>query len=113
MHEFSLALNIVELTCEQAQRHKAREVELVDIEVGTLSGVVVEALQMALQSAVRETLLERARLNLRVVQAVALCRQCQARFPIENFYDPCPDCGAFHAEIIEGKELKIKSMRFC
>jgi hydrogenase nickel incorporation protein HypA/HybF len=44
MHELSIAMSIVEIASEEAQRQGCARVEAVHLKLGTLSGVVKEAL---------------------------------------------------------------------
>jgi hydrogenase nickel incorporation protein HypA/HybF len=51
MHELSIAVSIVEVASEEAERLRAKRVEAVHLKVGTLSGVVKDALLFAWQVA--------------------------------------------------------------
>ena len=110
MHEFSIAVNIVDLSVEYAQRDNAREVKEVEVEVGELSGIVVEALEFALESAVKNTLLENALIRILSVPGKAKCSQCHHEYPAGELYSVCPQCGSGFPEIIQGKELRLKSL---
>ena len=46
MHEFSIALNIVDIASRTAKKAKAKKINEVEIEVGIISGVIVEALSL-------------------------------------------------------------------
>ncbi|NBC84041.1 MAG: hydrogenase maturation nickel metallochaperone HypA [Bacteroidetes bacterium] len=111
MHEFSLAQNIVEIATEQFHGHNVRKIEAIDIEIGTLSGVVKEALEFALEEAVKNTVLEKATIRLIDIQARANCGACGNTFDMNDFFGVCPACQSPQCEIISGKELKIKSLR--
>ena len=50
MHEFSIALNIVDIASKTATDASATKINEVEIEVGILSGVIIEALEFALES---------------------------------------------------------------
>ena len=51
MHELSIALSIVEMAAQEAQRQCASEVLAVHLRIGALSGVVPEALESAYELA--------------------------------------------------------------
>ncbi|KPK84007.1 MAG: hypothetical protein AMS27_11225 [Bacteroides sp. SM23_62_1] len=110
MHEFSLALNIVDVVTEYAVKENALEVREVEIEVGELSGVVREALEFALKSAVKGTLLEKAECHIKIIKGEVRCNQCQFEFETNNFYTECPECHSYSFEIIKGKELRVASI---
>jgi hydrogenase nickel incorporation protein HypA/HybF len=110
MHEFSLALNIIDIASETASQANADTISSVEIEVGSLSGVIIEALEFALDTAKENTILKSSEIHITSLPAEAICRQCKKEFVPESFYAPCPQCGSFNFDIIRGKELKVKSI---
>ncbi|MFH0757271.1 MAG: hydrogenase maturation nickel metallochaperone HypA [Bacteroidota bacterium] len=60
MHEMSIALSIVDLADEQANLAHAGKIIEIELDIGTMSGVEVEALNFALEIAAMDTLLEAA-----------------------------------------------------
>lgn len=110
MHEMSIAINIIDLTEEEVNKAGAKKVESIELEVGELSGIVIEALEFALEEAVKETILEDANIIITHKNAKAKCVKCQKEFQTDDLFTACPYCNAFESEIIQGKELKIKSL---
>ena len=110
MHEFSLAANIVEIAEENAKKAGANKINSLDLEVGEMSGVVTEALKMAMESAVKGTMLEKAEIHIIQLSSNAKCNECLSIFPIHDDFTPCPNCGCLSHTITKGKELKVKSM---
>ena len=110
MHEFSIALNIVEIAEKSAKENHATKINEVEIEVGEVSGVIHEALEMALQSAVNGTMLEKAKLVIHNIKAKAICNQCKKEFKPDNLVTVCPVCGSFGIDILKGKEMRVKSI---
>jgi hydrogenase nickel incorporation protein HypA/HybF len=64
MHELSIALSLVELACEEAERLQARRVEALHVRVGPFSGVVKEALLFSFDIAAAGTSIDGARLKV-------------------------------------------------
>jgi hydrogenase nickel incorporation protein HypA/HybF len=64
MHELSVAMSLVELACEEAERLQARRVEALHVRVGPLSGVVKEALLFSFDIAAAGTSIDGARLKV-------------------------------------------------
>ena len=60
MHELSIAMNVIEIADEYAAKANATVVKEIEIEVGELSGVVLDALEFAMEVAVKNTILEQA-----------------------------------------------------
>ena len=110
MHEFSIALNIVDIASKTATDASATKINEVEIEVGILSGVIIEALEFALESAVRNTLLENAKININRIKARSKCNSCNTEFEPEDLIAKCPECSSFDFKIINGRELRVKSI---
>ena len=86
MHEFSVAQNIVEIVSESFENSDAKKILSVEIDVGTMSGVIVEALQFAMDSAKKQSPLENAAVKINNVQAKAVCNDCKKVFEINDFF---------------------------
>lgn len=110
MHELSIAQSIVQLAEQQARKHQASEIEELELEIGSLAGVELQTLMFALESSVKGTMLERARIVRHDIAGEARCGDCEAVFPVETLFSPCPQCGSYYVKIVRGKELKVKSI---
>ena len=110
MHEMSIAQSIVELAEQQARDHHSEGVEEVELEIGRLSGVELQTLAFALESAVKGTRLEGAAIVRHIIDGEGQCTDCEARFSMEALYSNCPRCGSYCVKIVKGKELRIKSI---
>nr|NQU89197.1 hydrogenase maturation nickel metallochaperone HypA [Bacteroidota bacterium] len=111
MHEFSIAINIIDIVTDAAESQGAKKVNEIELEIGDLSGVVYEAMEMAMESAVSGTWLENTNITITRIKGKAKCSQCGKMFSIDNLFDQCPECGAFNPVIQSGKELKVKSLQ--
>jgi hydrogenase nickel incorporation protein HypA/HybF len=65
MHELSIAVNIVDIACEEAEKQGDSRVDAVYLNLGTLSGVVKDALLFSWNLACEGTLIAGARLAIR------------------------------------------------
>lgn len=110
MHEFSVAQNIVEIVIESFEKSDANKIYSVEIDVGTLSGVIIDALEFALDSAVKGTVMEKSKIKINNIHAKALCNKCHKEFTMNDFFTNCSHCGSLDYKILEGKELKVKSI---
>ena len=110
MHEFSIALSIIEIAEDEAKKVNSKEISELVLDVGTMAGIEYHALNFAMESAVKNTLLEKAKIVVNKIEAKAQCNSCNAEFKIESSFDPCPECGGFYHQVLCGKELKIKSL---
>lgn len=110
MHELSIAISIIEIAEKEAKAANANSISELVLDIGTQSGIEMYALEAALEMAVMNTSLEKAKIQINQIQAEAKCKDCFEVFTIENIFDPCPKCGGFYHEIISGKDMKVKSL---
>jgi len=110
MHELSIAMSIVEMAEEEAQRHGGR-VSAVRLKLGALSGVVKEALLSSFEMACFDTPLAGSRLIIEEVPIIVFCGNCQARRTLTSAqWFCCPECGTPTAEILQGKDLEVVAL---
>ncbi|HEY6872919.1 MAG TPA: hydrogenase maturation nickel metallochaperone HypA [Geobacteraceae bacterium] len=107
MHEMSITQSVVEI-CER--NAAGRRVTAVVLEVGSLSGVVPEAVEFCFDACTRDTLLAGARLVIERIPARGRCFDCGAEFAVAAYYDPCPACGGYRIELLAGEELRVKEL---
>lgn len=73
MHELSIALSIVDVATEEAERHGDVQVVAVHLRLGPLSGVVKEALLSSYELACEGTMLDGSRLLIEETVAAIFC----------------------------------------
>ncbi len=110
MHELSIALSIVEMAEEEAQR-RGVQINAVYVKLGALAGVVKEALLSSYDMASEGTPLQGSRLILEEVPVVVLCPTCQAQRTLGSVqWFCCSECGTPTCEVIQGKELEVTAL---
>ena len=110
MHEFSIAMNIVEIAEAEAAKAKANAVKELVLDVGTMSGIEFYALDAALEMAVKNTILDKTEITVNKIIAQAKCTECSCVFEIQQVFDPCPECSSLYHELLSGKELQVRSL---
>ena len=110
MHELSLCESILNSLQESAREHKFERVKRVVLEIGKLSTVEIEAMRFAFDAVKRSTLAEDAQLEIVELPGRARCLTCNIETQVEQRFDPCPKCGEFDLQLIQGDELKIKEL---
>jgi hydrogenase nickel incorporation protein HypA/HybF len=80
------------------------------MEVGDLSGVEADAFQSALELVVRDTILEKASVNLVRIPGKGKCHTCNIEFKMKTRVDTCPECQCFPSVITGGDEFRIVSL---
>jgi len=110
MHELSIAMNIIDIVEEEMNKYHATNVGKIELEIGSLSGVVPEMLEFALKESMQDHPVKHAKIVINHIQAEGKCEQCGLTQKIETFYDPCSHCGNYNLTIKSGRELNIKSI---
>lgn len=110
MHELSIALGILKIAEKEAAKANAKKVEVIELEIGTLAGIEFDSLDFVWPSAVKNTVLEHADRKMNIIQAKAKCIDCDYVYNINKYYDSCPICDSSFKGIIQGKELRVKSL---
>ncbi len=111
MHELSIALNIVDIASRETAKAGANSVSELELQVGSLSGVVIEALEFALKEAVRNSVLEKSEIIISEVEAMCKCNDCGMEYKAEALYDICPECHSADRTILQGQELLVKTLQ--
>ncbi|HEY8257776.1 MAG TPA: hydrogenase maturation nickel metallochaperone HypA [Gemmatimonadales bacterium] len=110
MHELSIALSLVDLAQEEAEKHGGRVCAL-HLRIGALAGVVPEALMASYEMACAATPLEGSRLVIENIPVVVYCSQCRAERELGSVQDfCCAECGTPTCQIERGRELELVAM---
>lgn len=110
MHELSIVMSIIDIAEQQASQANANRIDEIELDIGTLSGIEFDALDFAWTEGVKKTILENAVRKINKIEALASCADCGNSFPIQHFYDACPQCGGHLLNITKGKELRVRSL---
>ncbi len=110
MHEFSIVQGLIQQVEEQLQKENYRKVLTIEVEVGEMSGVVVDARGFGVGVCSEGTMADGAKLSVSMVRVTAECRQCHKEFNVEEYTFSCPECGAPDLEVLSGYELIFKEM---
>lgn len=109
MHEFSLAIEVIEIAQREALQNKAGSIQEITIEVGDLSGVEADAFQSALELLTKNSILENSLLTIIRTPGIGRCNACNQEFEMNQRMATCPVCNCFPSEIKGGDEFRIVS----
>jgi hydrogenase nickel incorporation protein HypA/HybF len=108
MHELSIALSIIDMVTEEAERRAPERVTAVHLKLGPLSGVVKPALVSAFELAREGSLLADSSLVIEDVPVMIWCDRCHAETaPVVWNELRCVACGEPAARIVHGQELEV------
>jgi hydrogenase nickel incorporation protein HypA/HybF len=110
MHELSIAIEIVEIATEEALKANASGVSKLELSIGKLSGIMPDALEFAMEEAVKNSMLEHVKVVYHYIDAKAACQECCNEFHTDDYFKVCPACNSMNTYFIQGKELNIKSI---
>jgi hydrogenase nickel incorporation protein HypA/HybF len=114
MHELSIALSILDVVEEEAQRHGEARVAAVYLKLGPLSGVVKESLLAAFELACEGTPLQACQLLIEEVPIVVNCPACGVERSVASMQHMfCPVCATATPDVIKGRELEVTAMELC
>jgi hydrogenase nickel incorporation protein HypA/HybF len=108
MHELSIALSIIDVAGEEAERQGAGKVHAVHLKLGPLSGVVKEALLGAFELAREGTPLAQASLIIEDIPVRGHCPRCDAEADVVSIQEVCcAACGTPIARLVSGREMEV------
>jgi hydrogenase nickel incorporation protein HypA/HybF len=107
MHELALAESVID---QVTARLPGQRVLSVCLEIGSLSGVVADALRFCFGLAAEGTVLAGASLDIREIRARCRCRGCGRDFTPDGLLPLCP-CGSADVAVLCGDDLRIASVQ--
>ncbi|HEX4412052.1 MAG TPA: hydrogenase maturation nickel metallochaperone HypA [Lacipirellulaceae bacterium] len=111
MHELSIAMSVLDIAADEAERRNGANITAIHIKLGPLSGVIPQALVSAFDLARETTPQAGCILVIEEVPIIAYCEHCQASRSIESpQWLCCPECGAPTAKIEQGRELEVTAL---
>lgn len=110
MHELSIACSLVKAAVDEATRHGAAHVTRLDVVLGALSGVEMDALLFCFPAVARGTVCEGAGLNVEIQPATGRCPACSSTSEVRDFLSHCPSCGEWPLGLKGGREMKLRSL---
>jgi len=111
MHELSIAMSLLDVAAEEAQRQGGGRVLAIHLKLGPLSGVVKEALLSAFELAREGSEFDDCRLVIKEVPIVIDCPVCEAHRPAQSLQEICCSvCGTPSMQLVSGRELEMVAM---
>lgn len=110
MHEMSIAVSLIDLAAEEARKAGAEVINRLEVEVGALAGVEVSALTFCFASASQSTPCQGAELEIINTPGRGRCLACGKTSDVDSLLSVCPACGAMGLEILQGQQLRLRSL---
>lgn len=110
MHELSIACSLVKAAVDEATRHGVAHVVKLEVVLGALSGVEMDALMFCFPAVAQGTVCEGARLNVEIEPGRGHCEGCGSNCEVLDFMSPCPQCGTWPIGIEGGREMRLRAL---
>jgi hydrogenase nickel incorporation protein HypA/HybF len=108
MHELSLTQAVIEAIAERLGEDA--HVTCVRLEIGKLSGVVVDSIRFCFDLVAEGTIVAGARLEISEPSGDARCRECACEFTVDDPIVLCPACGSANVSVLSGRDFLIKAV---
>lgn len=106
MHEFSLAQGLIKQLRELAAQHGSEKIISIRVDIGRLSGIVIDSFSFGFEVLARENrLTEVATLEITEIDPAYRCCDCGDALPSGGPDSPCPHCGSIKLIPVGGDEL--------
>ena len=110
MHELSLMEAVREQALAAANAEGATRITAIQLRVGELAGVEIEALRFAFPVVMAGTIAAGAELRIESEAAACQCTACDAPFPAPDGCCDCPRCGAISRQLLRGRDLRLLTL---
>lgn len=110
MHELSFVVRIIDIAEKEARKAGSKSISKIELDIGKLSTIEPLAFDMAWKCGIKYSMLEDAECVINYITGTAICMDCENKFELSEYGTPCPNCGCYHSQIIEGKDLLVKSI---
>ncbi|MBR4635488.1 MAG: hydrogenase maturation nickel metallochaperone HypA [Clostridia bacterium] len=111
MHELSIVKHVIKTLREVVEENHVRRIGSVTLEVGEVSGVVIEQLADCWNYfREKDELVKGAPLYVETIEAVTFCTSCEKTYETVKFGKTCPYCGSAETYLLTGNEFSIKQI---
>ncbi|WP_301100687.1 hydrogenase maturation nickel metallochaperone HypA [Propionivibrio sp.] len=110
MHEMSLAENVLQIIEDAARADGFHRVRKVILEIGQLAVVEPDAMRFCFDAVVRDSLADRAILEIVEIPGSGWCMNCAATVPMSDIITACSLCGGYSLQATGGKEMKLRAL---
>lgn len=110
VHELSIACSLVKAAVLEAERHCIKRVVRIDVVLGALAGVEMDALLFCFPAVARGTVCEGASLDIHIEPASGRCERCGTVTPVEDMMDRCSSCDDWPLGVSGGRDMRLRAL---
>ncbi len=110
MHEFSVVQSLLDLIEENIKLYNGKRASKVIVKVGKMSGIEPHLLELAFNTFKEGTVADKCEFIMEIQDIICKCQSCNNTFKVENFEFVCPYCSSIDIDVIDGKDMILKSL---
>jgi len=110
MHEIRIAEDLSVIVLDAARKENLSKVTKVNISFGQMVQIVPDIFEFAFRETVRNSIAQDAETDIEIIPVKMKCKNCGSDFQVKENLFACNECNSTDLEIIQGKELFIKSI---
>lgn len=110
MHEIGVLVEVVKTVEKFAKENDVKKIETLVLQIGELSSMIPKYMKDLYPMAIEGTILKDSKLDIEILPANSLCKDCTKVFNIISNKGVCPNCKSKNFEILSGKEFYIKEI---
>ncbi|EOR21150.1 Hydrogenase maturation factor HybF [bioreactor metagenome] len=110
MHEIGVLFEIIKTVENFAKQNDVKKVETLVLQIGELSSMIPRYMKNLYPATIEGTILQGSELEIEILPANALCKECNKVFNLVSNNGICPKCETKDWELLGGKEFYIKEI---
>ncbi|KLE15547.1 hydrogenase maturation nickel metallochaperone HypA [Clostridium sp. C8] len=110
MHEIGVLFEIIKTVENFAKQNDVKKVETLVLQIGELSSMIPRYMKNLYPATIKGTILQGSELEIEILPANALCKECNKVFNLVSNNGICPKCETKDWELLGGKEFYIKEI---
>ena len=113
MHELGVVMEVIKVVEQTMRENNLTQVEKIVLQIGELSSMIPHYVQDCYPACVDGTSLENTKLEIEILGANAICKECNKVYPVVQYKGVCPHCSSQNREVLSGREFFIKEIVAC
>jgi hydrogenase nickel incorporation protein HypA/HybF len=110
MHEVAIVQDMFRIIGDISKEQQLKRIDKVNFIIGKMMQVVPDLFRFAFDAAKEGTIAANAELEIEFWPVKMECSQCHAVFQMDDHIFRCPQCQSVDLDVIQGRELFIKSI---
>jgi hydrogenase nickel incorporation protein HypA/HybF len=110
MHETAIVEDMFRIIGEVARKENLSRIDKVHFSIGEMMQIVPDLFRFAFDAAKENTIAKEAELEIEFLPVKMRCKSCGHEFVVRKQHFSCDACGSFDLDMIQGREMLIKSI---